>query len=58
MPSSTSTNVTIRIDIDELERVDKAVQREGTTRTEYMLRWVPEHYGPTLYGQASKHQAA
>lgn len=41
-----TTNITLRIPNDELERIDEAAKAAGQTRSEYVLSWGLQHYAP------------
>ena len=34
----------LRVPIHTLERIDRAAQREGVSRNQYVLSWLPEAY--------------
>jgi uncharacterized protein (DUF1778 family) len=36
----------LRIEQDQLERIDESATRAGLTRTAYVLSWLPETYEP------------
>lgn len=43
-----STNtISLRVDSEELERIDRAAKEHGESRTDYILGWIPEHYDRT-----------
>ena len=44
MPRSSTPITSLRIPEDVLERIDKNAEREGMSRTDYILSWLPENH--------------
>ena len=42
-----TTTISLRVESEELERIDRAAEEQRETRTDYILSWMPQHYGPT-----------
>lgn len=44
---ASTANVTLRLPTELLERIDQAALQANTSRTEYMLSWLPVRYDST-----------
>lgn len=49
---SNTTNISLRVDVDLLEHIDAAATREGITRTQYILDWLPAFHDRTAETEA------
>lgn len=44
MPKSPAVNIGLRVPVELQERIDHAAERNGQTRTAYILSWLPVTY--------------
>lgn len=51
----TPQNISIRIDDELLARIDHNARQAGTTRSEYVLSWLPERYDRTTKTGKTNH---
>jgi hypothetical protein len=44
MPASGTQTISLRVPTKLIERIDASALRNGETRTDYVLSWLPDYY--------------